>query len=150
FGNLNTTVIGDYDRPRTRLPGAGGAPEIAGSARTVFVILKHSPRAFVERLDFVTSVGYLDGGDARERLGLAGNGPAAIITDLCVLEPDPVTREFVVTLLHPTVTHRRIEQATGWPIRFAESVREAAPPTNGELAALRDLLGRTAAAHAQL
>ncbi|HEY8285157.1 MAG TPA: CoA-transferase subunit beta [Chloroflexota bacterium] len=149
FGNLNTTVIGPYDRPGTRLPGAGGAPEIAGSARKVLIILKHSPRAFVERLDFVTSVGFLDGGDARARLGLEGNGPAAVITDLCVLEPEPVTKEFVVTFLHPTATRRQIEEATGWPIRFAEAVREAAPPTQTELAALRDLLERTAAAHAQ-
>src|SRR6185437_10631189 len=103
FGNLNTTVIGPYDHPRTRLPGAGGAPEIASSARKVFVMLKQTPRAFVERLDFITSVGYLDGGGTRQRLGLEGNGPAAVITDLCVLEPDPVTKEFIVTLLHPTV-----------------------------------------------
>jgi len=147
FGNLNTTVIGPYDHPRTRLPGAGGAPEIAGSAGKVLVILKQTPRAFVARLDFITSVGYLDGGDARRRLGLDGNGPAAVITDLCVLEPEPVTKELCVTVLHPTVTRRQVEEATGWPIRFAEPVGEAAPPTQAELDALRDLLARTTAAH---
>ncbi|HXT37609.1 MAG TPA: CoA-transferase subunit beta [Chloroflexota bacterium] len=149
FGNLNTTVIGPYDHPRTRLPGAGGAPEIASSARKVFVMLKQTPRAFVERLDFITSVGYLDGGGTRQRLGLEGNGPAAVITDLCVLEPDPVTKEFIVTLLHPTVTRRQVEEATGWPLRFAETVGEAVPPTREELDALRDLLKRTAVAHGQ-
>jgi len=147
FGNLNTTVIGEYTRPRTRLPGAGGAPEIAASARKVFIILKQTTRAFVEKLDFITSVGYLDGGAARERLGLPGHGPAAVITDLCLMEPDPVNKEFMVTLRHPGITRGEIERATGWAIRFADSAQEAEPPTNAELYALRELQARTAAAH---
>lgn len=146
FGNINTTVIGDYRRPLTRLPGAGGAPEIAASARQVLIMLKQSPRAFVAKLDFVTSVGYLDGGGARERLGLPGQGPVAIITDLCIMEPDP-TKEFVVTQLHAGVTPEQAVQATGWPLRFAETVHGTAPPTATELAALRDLQRRTAEAH---
>ncbi|HWE60391.1 MAG TPA: CoA-transferase subunit beta [Chloroflexota bacterium] len=150
FANINTTVIGDYTRPRTRLPGAGGAPEIAASARQVFIMLQQSPRAFVERLDFITSVGYLDGGDARERLGLPGKGPVAVITDLCIMEPDPVSKELLVTYLHPGVTRAQVAQATGWQIRFAEPLGEAAPPTAAELEALRDLQRRSAVAHGKL
>ncbi|MDE3230141.1 MAG: CoA-transferase subunit beta [Chloroflexota bacterium] len=147
FGNINTTVIGDYRQPKVRLPGAGGAPEIAGSARRVFLMLRQSPRSFVAKLDFVTSVGFLDGGDARERLGLPGAGPVAVITDLCILEPEAPSQELVVTRLHPGVTREAVTAATGWPIRFAGSVRETAAPTNAELWALRDLQARTQAAH---
>ncbi|MET0388891.1 MAG: CoA-transferase, partial [Polyangiales bacterium] len=88
FANVNTTVIGSYDKPKVRLPGAGGAPEIAGSAKEVLIIIKQSPRTFVSKVDFVTSVGHADGGDARKRLGLPGRGPVAVVTDLCVMEPD--------------------------------------------------------------
>lgn len=149
FGNINTTVIGDYRHPKVRLPGAGGAPEIAGSARQVFIMLKQSARAFVSRLDFITSVGYLDGGDARARLGLQGKGPVAIITDLCVLEPELPSNELVVTHMHPDVTREQIVAATGWPIRFAQELRETEPPTSEELLILRDLQQRTQAAHGE-
>jgi glutaconate CoA-transferase subunit B len=149
FGNINTTVIGDYRHPTVRLPGAGGAPEIAGSARRVFLLLKQSARAFVSKLDFITTVGYLDGGDARARLGLPGAGPVVIITDLCVLEPEPPSQEMVVTSIHPGVTREQIAAATGWPIRFAERMRETEPPTSAELLALRDLQARTRAAHGE-
>lgn len=148
FGNINTTVIGDYRKPRVRLPGAGGAPEIAGSARQVFLMLRQSARTFVPTLDFITSVGYLDGGDARERLGLPGAGPVLVVTDLCVLEPEEGTRELVVTRIHPGVAREQIMAATGWPIRFAEHVRETEPPTERELTTLRDLQQRTSEAHA--
>jgi glutaconate CoA-transferase subunit B len=133
-----------------RLPGAGGAPEIAGSARQVFLMLRQTPRSFVSKLDFITSVGYLDGGDARERLGLPGKGPVAVITDLCILEPEALTHEMVVTHLHPGVTRDAVVAATGWPIRFAEDIRETAAPTDDELLALRDLQRRTMAAHGNL
>ncbi|HEV2404908.1 MAG TPA: CoA-transferase subunit beta [Ktedonobacterales bacterium] len=149
FGNINTTVIGDYRHPTVRLPGAGGAPEIAGSARRVFLMLKQSARAFVSKLDFITTVGYLDGGDARARLGLVGAGPVVVITDLCVLEPEPPSHEMVVTSIHPGVTREQIVAATGWPIRFAERIRETEPPTSAELLALRDLQARTRAAHGE-
>ncbi len=139
FGNINTTVIGAYRQPTTRLPGAGGAPEIAGSAKCVFLMLKQSPRTFVPTLDFITTVGYLDGGDARTRLGLTGAGPRAVITDLCVLEPEAPSNEFVVTRRHPGVTREQIIAATGWPVRFGAHVAESAPPTAEELRALRDL-----------
>src|SRR5579863_7897586 len=103
FANLNSTVIGDYDHPRTRLPGAGGAPEIAASCGEVVVILPHSRRTFVERLDFRTTVGHGDGPESRARMGFAGAGPTAVITDLGVLEPDPATKELVLTAVHDGV-----------------------------------------------
>ncbi len=107
FCNLNSTVIGDYDQPKTRLPGAGGAPEIAAGCDEVVVVAPHSPRTFVERLDFVTTVGHGDGPGARERLGFRGRGPTAVITDLGVLEPDPETLELTLTQLHPGRRGRR-------------------------------------------
>ncbi|MDZ5603463.1 CoA-transferase subunit beta [Pseudomonas sp. RP23018S] len=149
FGNINTTVVGDYHAPRTRLPGAGGAPEIAGSAKQVLIILKQSTRAFVEKLDFITSVGHGEGGDSRQRLGLPGEGPVGIITDLCIMEPEADTHEFVVTSMHPGVTREQITAATGWSLRFADDVQATAAPTDTELSALRDLEARTAAAHGQ-
>jgi len=149
FGNINTTVVGDYHAPKTRLPGAGGAPEIAGSAKQVLIILKQSPRAFVDKLDFITSVGHGEGGDSRQRLGLPGEGPVGIITDLCIMEPEAGTHEFVVTSIHPGVSREQIIKATGWAIRFAEDVQQTAAPSEVELSALRDLEARTAAAHGQ-
>jgi glutaconate CoA-transferase subunit B len=147
FANLNSTVIGDYHRPMTRLPGAGGAPEIAASARRVLIILQQSPRTFVPRVDFVTSVGYLEGGQARQRLGLPGQGPVAVITDQCILEPEPIAKELEVTHLHPGFTREQVAAAAGWPLRFRQTVKETAPPTAEELDALRDLQRRTTAAH---
>ncbi|HVN09960.1 MAG TPA: CoA-transferase subunit beta [Patescibacteria group bacterium] len=147
YANINTTVIGEYTHPKTRLPGAGGAPEIAACAGKVILVLRQTARAFVERLDFITSVGHLDGGDARKRLGLPGKGPVAVVTDLCLMAPDAATKELTVTHLHPGVTADRVRAATGWQICFAEAVKEAAPPSPRELAALRDLQGRTARAH---
>src|SRR5882762_2393938 len=119
FANINTTVIGDYRKPSTRLPGAGGAPEIASCAGEVVLVLKQSARAFVKKLDFVTSVGHLDGGDARKRLRLPGKGPVAVVTDLCLMEPDPASKELTVTQLHPGITREEVVRATGWEIRFA-------------------------------
>lgn len=145
--NLNTTVIGPYDAPKTRLPGAGGAPEIAASAKQVFIIIRQSRRSFVPALDFITTVGHLDGGDARQRAGLPGAGPTVVVTDLCVMEPDPVTRELTVTALHPGSTREQVSAATGWPIRFAADLAQTTPPSAAELQALRALQARTDAAH---
>ena len=139
YGNLNSTVIGDYEHPKVRLPGGGGAPEIAASCRETLVMLQHTPRAFVERLDFVTTVGYGDGPGARERYGLTGKGVAAVITDLGVLEPDPATLELTLTLLHPGVTVEQVREATGWELRVASEVAVGDPPSERELAALRSL-----------
>ena len=149
FGNINTTVIGDYLHPKVRLPGAGGAPEIADQSGEVFVVMRQGPRSFVRRLDFLTTGGYLTGGDAREKRGIKGKGPTRVITDLCILEPETGSRELVVTHVHPGVTHDRIREATGWDIRFANDVSETAPPTETELATLREFLARTARAHGE-
>ena len=150
YGNINTTVIGDYQQPKVRLPGAGGAPEIAGSAKQVLIILKQSHRTFVDQLAFITSVGFGEGGDHRKRLGLPGGGPVGIITDLCVMEPEAGTNEFIVTALHPGVSREHVVAATGWQIRFAEEVAVSAAPSDVELSALRALEARTAAAHGQM
>jgi len=148
FANLNTTVVGDYRSPEVRLPGAGGAAEIACSAREVLIMLRQSKRAFVAKLDFVTSAGYLQGDDSREQLGMPGRGPSAVITDLGILTPDPLTKELTLTSLHPGVMVEQAIAATGWPLRVAANLAETAPPTAAELAVLRDLNERTARAHA--
>jgi glutaconate CoA-transferase subunit B len=143
FGNINTTVIGgDYQHPKVRLPGAGGAPEIAASCREVSVIVRQSRRAFVERVDFVTSVGYGHGSGDRERLGLRGRGPVRVITDLGVLEPDPDTCELTLTALHPGVEPDQAKKATGWDLRVAADFAETAAPTEHELTVLRALTGK--------
>jgi glutaconate CoA-transferase subunit B len=147
YANLNTTVIGEYARPATRLPGAGGAPEMAMSCREIFVILPQSKRAFVPTLDFLTSLGHGDGGEARARAGVATRGPTRVITDLCVMTPDEQTKELTVTSLHPGVSVTQVREATGWPVRVAEALSETPPPTAHELEVLRDLQRRTEAAH---
>jgi glutaconate CoA-transferase subunit B len=142
FANLNSTVIGDYDHPRTRLPGAGGAPEIAGGCGEVIVMASHDARTFVERLDFVTTVGHGDGPDARRRLGFRGAGPTAVITDLGVLEPDPESRELVLVQTHPGVEVEQVRERTGWELRVASEPRVSEEPTAAELSALRELVAR--------
>ena len=139
FGNINSTVIGDYAHPTTRLPGAGGAPEIAASAGEVIVIIRQNPRSFVERCDFVTSVGFGRHAGDRQRLGLRGSGPQIVITDLGILRPDPVTCELVLTDLHPGRTAEQAREATGWPLAVAEEIAVTAPPTDEELATLATL-----------
>lgn len=119
-------------------------------AREVLIILQQSKRTFVERVDFITSAGYLDGGDARGRLSLPGRGPVAIITDLCIMEPETGSYEFVVRHLHPGVTRDKVVENTGWSVRFADNVDETAAPSDSELIALRALLQRTAEAHAKM
>jgi len=139
FANINTTVVGPYDAPVTRLPGAGGAPEIAASCGEVMVIVQQTRRAFVERVDFLTSVGFGDGPGCRERLGLRGRGPQRVITDLGVLQPDPVSCELVMTALHPGVTRDEARTATGWELRFADDLTVTPEPTEAELSTLRGL-----------
>jgi glutaconate CoA-transferase subunit B len=138
LGNLNSTVIGDYARPTVRLPGAGGAPEIAACCAKTIVVLRHTQRTFVERLDFRTSVGHGDGPGSRRRLGLLGQGVTAVVTDLGMLEPDPTTCELVLTRLQPGATAEQARAATGWDLRVsATTVND--PPADVELAALRAL-----------
>jgi glutaconate CoA-transferase subunit B len=140
FANINTTLVGDdYAHPRVRLPGAGGAPEIAASCREVVVVVRQSTRAFVAKVDFVTSVGHGAGPGDRERLGLRGAGPRQVITDLGVLEPDPDTCELVLTQLHPGATVEQAKAATGWPLRVREPLPTTEPPGEDELKVLREL-----------
>jgi glutaconate CoA-transferase subunit B len=139
LGNLNSTVIGDYDRPSVRLPGAGGAPEIAAMAGEVIVIMRQSPRSFVERLDFLTSVGYGVAPGDRERLGMPGRGPTIVITDLGVLRPDPESRELTLTQVHPGVSADRAREQTGWALRISDDLEETEPPSDEELRELRKL-----------
>jgi glutaconate CoA-transferase, subunit B len=147
FGNLNTTVISDYKRPRTRLPGAGGAPEIATSAKEVLIIMKQDKRSFVEQLDFVTTMGYGQGADTRERLGAPGAGPTRVITNFGVFEPAPKTKELTLVQLHPGVDVDQVQAATGWTLSVAPELTRTPEPAAETLAVLRDLRARTAAAH---
>jgi glutaconate CoA-transferase subunit B len=140
FANINTTLVGDdYAHPRVRLPGAGGAPEIAASCREVVVVVRQSTRAFVAKVDFVTSVGHGSGPGDRARLGLKGAGPRKVITDLGVLEPDPDTCELVLTQLHPGATVEQAKAATGWPLRVREPLPTTESPAEDELRVLREL-----------
>ncbi|MFC4946919.1 CoA-transferase subunit beta [Pseudonocardia sp. GCM10023141] len=137
FGNINTTVIGEYDEPDVRLPGSGGAPEIAASCREVIVVMRHRLRAFVEQVDFVTSVGHGSGPGERSALGLRGAGPVRVITDLGMLEPDPDTAELVLTAVHHGVTIEQARAETGWPLDVAPDLMITAPPSERELETLR-------------
>ena len=148
FANLNTTLIGDYKAPKVRLPGGGGAPEIATNAGEVFITLKHSKRAFVKDVDFVTTLGFGRDGKGRDNVPNIGKGPTRVITDLCVMKPDPDTKELVVVSLHPGVTREQVTDATGWDIRFAEQLESTPEPNPNELKILRELKARTERAHA--
>ncbi len=148
FGNINTTVIGDYAAPKVRLPGGGGAPEIATSCGQIFITVKQSRRAFVERIDFVTSLGHGAGGDDRATRGVATKGPTLLVTDLALWEPDPASRELTVRSLHPGVTRHQVQDNCGWPVRFHAALEETPAPSPEELEVLRDLHARTEAAHA--
>lgn len=148
FGNINTTVIGDYAHPKTRLPGGGGAPEIATSCAEVFITVRQSPRVMVEKIDFVTSFGHGAGGNGRKKLGLTTAGPTLLITDLAIWKPDPETKEFTVTGLLPGVTCDAVQANCGWKVRFAEQLEATLPPTTPELGTLCDLQARSRAAHA--
>jgi len=148
FANLNTTVMGDYQHPKVRLPGGGGAPEIATHCGEVFIIMQHSRRSFVDKLDFMTSLGHGEGGGHRQRLGVKTRGPTRLITDLCIFEPDPDTREMTVMSIHPGVSREQIQDNTGWNVRYALHVQSTPSPDAAELGVLRELHARTRAAHA--
>jgi glutaconate CoA-transferase subunit B len=149
FANVNTTVVGPYGKPKVRLPGGGGAPEIASACGEIFIIMAQSKRSFAAKLDFITSMGHGEGGDHRARLGLKTKGPTKLITDLAVFEPDPVSKEMTVTSIHPGVSRQQIEANTGWSVRFAGEVAETPTPTDQELSVLRELNARTARAHGE-
>jgi len=140
FANINTTVIGgDYEHPKVRLPGAGGAPEIAASCGEVIVIVRQTRRSFVDAVDFVTSVGHGRGPGERERLGLLGRGPTRVITDLGILEPESESCELRLTHLHPGVEVEQAREATGWELAVAYDLETTDAPTAEELEALRAL-----------
>jgi glutaconate CoA-transferase subunit B len=149
FANLNTTVIGDYHKPKVRLPGGGGAPEIASACGEIFIIMAQSKRSFVPKLDFITSLGHGEGGNARETLGLKTKGPTRLMTDLAIFAPDPETKEMIVISIHPGVTREQIAGATGWPVRYATKVEETPAPGARELDTLRELHARTKRAHGE-
>ncbi len=140
FANLNSTVIGSYANPTVRLPGAGGAPEIASSCGEVIVVVRHSPRVFVEKVDFVSTVGFGSGAGSRERLGLTGRGPMLVVTDLGQLRPDAVTCELTLTHVHPGVDPDQVRAATSWPLVVAENLAVTPNPTPAELTVLRGLV----------
>jgi glutaconate CoA-transferase subunit B len=148
FGNINTTVVGPYGRPFTRLPGAGGAPEIAQHAKRTFLMLKQTPRSFVAELDFITTPGFLGGHGERARRGLAGAGPQAVITDMGILRPHPDSEELQLVARHPGVDVDLVRLATGWPLLVADVVEVLEAPSEVELQALRELHARSKAAHA--
>lgn len=141
FGNINTTVIGSYEQPSVRLPGAGGAPEISAAAREVIVLVRHSRRTFVERLDFVTSVGAGTPAEPRSALGFPGNGPTVVITDLGVLRPSPHDGALELVALHPGVEPSDVVAETGWELRLSDPLPTTAPPSQLELQTLRALRG---------
>jgi glutaconate CoA-transferase subunit B len=147
FGNLNSTVIGKYGSPKVRLPGAGGATEIATSCGRIFIVMRQSPRTFVRQLDFMTTLGHGPTGRERRSLGIATEGPALLVTDLCIMKPGEETKEMSVVSLHPGVTMDAVRAATGWDVRAADTVAETPPPTSAELEVLRELNRKTAEAH---
>lgn len=149
YANLNTTLIGDYTDPKVRLPGGGGAPEMATATGEIFITLKQSKRTFVEAVDFVTTVGFGRDGTARDGVPNIGQGPTRVITDLCVMQPDPATKELTVTSLHPGVSREDVIEATGWEIAFAEELTTTAEPGDEELSVLRELKERTDKHHSE-
>ncbi len=141
FGNLNSTVIGDYRKPKTRLPGSGGACEIATNAQRTFMIMRLKRRAFVQKLDFCTSPGHLTGGGSRARLGLPGGGPELVISDKAILNFANPEREMQLTALYPGVTAEDVQAEVGWTLRMAENIDTVPAPTDEELRLIREELG---------
>ena len=146
FGNLNSTVIGAYDSPKTRLPGSGGACEIAAHAKTTLVMAKASPRSFVERVDFITSAGFLSGNGERKKSAARGQGPMQVITDFGVLKP-LANDELAVAQLYPGLSFEEACGMVGWDLQQHHTIEWLAPPSDIELHTLRDLQARTQAAH---
>jgi glutaconate CoA-transferase subunit B len=147
FGNLNSTVIGSYAKPKVRLPGSGGATEIAISCAQIYIIMRQGSRSFVKQLDFLTTLGHGRTGRERRELGLSTKGPVLLVTDLCVMRPDAETNEMMVTSLHPGITREQVRENTSWEVQFAGEPVETEPPAATELEALRELHARTARAH---
>jgi len=139
YGNINATVIGDYQHPKVRLPGSGGSMEISAWANRCYIITPHQKRRFPARVDFHTSIGYLSGGEARKKTGVRGRGPEAVVTNLGLLQPDD-TGELVLTATHPGVTFEQVQENTGWQLRQSEACAVTLPPNPEELRILREEL----------
>jgi glutaconate CoA-transferase, subunit B len=139
FGNINATVIGDYQHPKVRLPGSGGAMEIAAWSNRCYIITPHQKRRFPAKVDFHTSIGFLTGGDAREKTGVRGGGPQAVVTDLGILKPNQ-NGEMVLAAIHPGVAYETVRENTGWPLKEAQRCETTLPPTEEELRILREKL----------
>ncbi|OGS42272.1 MAG: 3-oxoadipate--succinyl-CoA transferase subunit B [Euryarchaeota archaeon RBG_16_62_10] len=139
YGNINSTVIGQYKAPKVRLPGSGGACDIASNVRKIIVITPHEKRRFVEKVDFRTSPGFVDGKEAWSKLKLQGGGPYAVITDLCTMKFDPSTGEMMLVSLHPGATVEKVQENTPWKLKAADEVESTPAPTERELVALRAL-----------
>lgn len=139
YGNINSTVIGDYRTPKVRLPGSGGACEISSLAKRILIITTHEKRKFPERVDFVTSPGFLGGRKEREQLRLEGGGPEAVITDLGVMRFDKETGEMILTSVHRGVNVEEVKQNTGWDLRISKDLKTTEEPSEGDLLILRQL-----------
>ncbi len=139
YGNINATVIGDYEHPKVRLPGSGGSMEIAAWANRCYIITPHQKRRFPEKVDFATSAGFLGGLAQRERAGVRGGGPEAVVTNLGILAPNE-DGEMILSALHPGVTVEQVQANTGWPLAAAEDLKVTQAPTAEELRILREEL----------
>ncbi len=139
YGNINSTVIGSYKTPKVRLPGSGGACDIASNVKKIIVITPHEKRRFVEKVDFLTSPGYVDGKQKWQELKLQGGGPYAVITNLCTMRFDDVTGEMTLASVHPGVTVEQVQENTPWKLKVAEKLEQTPPPTEKEIATLRAL-----------
>ena len=139
FANINTSYIGDIDNPTVKLPGSGGAPDIAAMAERLIIVINHQKHRLVEKVDYITSPGFLDGGDARRKAGLAGNGPAVVITDRAILRPYGPENELHLASIHPGHTAEEIFENTGWALKSIPDVAETPVPTEAELAALHHI-----------
>lgn len=142
FGNINATVIGNYDQPKTRLPGSGGSMEIAGWANRCYIITPHQKRRFPEKVDFVTSAGFLSDRKEREASHVRGGGPQGVVTHLGILEPDQ-NGELILTYIHPGATVDKVKENTGWNLKIAPDLQETIPPSENELKILRNDLDPT-------
>lgn len=143
YGNLNSTVIGDHDHPKVRLPGSGGANDVGSQCWRTIAIMRHGKQRFVPKVDFLTTPGYLDGPGAREAAGLpAGTGPYRVVTDLAILGYHPESRRMMLLATQPGVTVEQVIDNTGFDLALAEKVEQAAPPAPEELRLLRDEIDR--------
>ncbi len=140
YGNINTTVVGDYEHPKVRLPGSGGAAEIAIHARRTVVISRLNKRAFPEAVDFLTSPGHRMKGQTRRELGMPGAGPVRVVTDKGILDADEATGELVLSALYPGVTADEVRDGIGWPLRTRDTLGTVEPPADRDLLLLRDVL----------